>query len=274
MALVTGRSAAVASTCLFLALRAPAASAGSISLAIAPRAEIRAGRLEVQLGVRNAGDEQALSLSPLLGFRGRSARGETHPVLHPGETWETALELADDAVGAGRWPFRIGIDYTDANGYPFHALSVGTVAKGAVPPATLGFVGIEARAFADSGALEARLKNLSAATRTVEVAVEVPEGIELAEPVPALELAGWEERALEVSLVNRTGLPGSRYAIFASAEYDDGGFHQTVLTSAALELVAPQAFLDRHGARLALLAGLLVLAWLAALAWRHALLRR
>jgi hypothetical protein len=196
------------------------------------------------------------------------------PLLGPGEAWKAELALPAVDIGMGRWPYRISVDYADANEYPFQALHVGTVRVGAPPPVKVAVVEVTTPPLATSGPLESQVKNLSPNARTVSIAVHLPEGIELAEPVAPVELAAWEERRVTASLVNRAGLPGSRYAVFVSAEYDDGFLHQAVVVPATVEIVAEQSVFERRRSLLWVVAALLVLAWGATVSWRLAVRRR
>ena len=90
------------------------------------------------------------------------------------------------------------------------------------------------------------------------------------ERIAPVELEGWAERAVSGSLVNRTALPGSRYAAFVSVEYDDGELHQAVVVPTSVEIVSPQSVFERHAALLWGVAGLLVLGWVGILLWRRA----
>lgn len=242
-------------------------AAGNISIQLTPVPQVRDGVLSVQLTVRNAGDEPAHSTVPALGFRDQTVRGDVTPILRPNESIKTTLEITADALGTGRWPYRIAVDYADANEYPFHALHVGTVMVGAPPPMKVALVGIEPPPLASSGDLKVRVKNLSADARTVTVDVHLPEGVELEGAIAPAELEGWEERPITVPLINRTGLAGSRYAIFVAAEYDDGPVHQAVVVPATLEIVAEQSIFEQHRTLFWVLAGGLVVAWGIGIGW-------
>jgi hypothetical protein len=251
-------------------LLAPAsASAGTISLSLSPRAEIRDGALSVRLNVRNGGDEAARSLSPSLAFRDQTIRGQVLAELPPNQTAEFQLALPATELADGRWPFRVSIEYTDANAYPFYALHVGIALVGSPPPAKVAFLELAAEPLAGTGSLSPRLKNLGAKPVTVELALHLPEGIELLERIPPLELAAYAEQSLDTSLVNRTALPGSRYAIFASAEYDDGDVHQAAVATGLLEIAEEGPGFTRMREALWVAAGVIVLGWAGFFLWRR-----
>jgi hypothetical protein len=263
-----------ASAVLLILAASTYATAGSISLELSTQPEVREGTLAVQLTVRNGGDEPGHSVGAALHFLSRTIRSEVRLLLGPGETWKAELALPAVDVRKGRWPYRIMVDYADANEYPFQALHVGTVSVGAPPPTKVAVVEVTTPLLATSGPLESRVKNLSPNARTISVSVHLPEGIELAEPVAPVEFAAWEERQVTASLVNRAGLPGSRYAVFVGAEYDDGSLHQAVVVPATVEIVAEQSVFERRRNLLWVVAGLLVLAWGATVSWRLAARRR
>jgi hypothetical protein len=248
-------------------LHAAVGLAGNISIQLTPLPQVRDGVLSVELTVRNAGDEPGHSIVPALGFRDKTVRGDVTPILRPNESIETILEIPADELGTGRWPYSIAVEYADANEYPFHALHVGTVMVGAPPPMKVALVGIEPPPLASTGDLKVRVKNLSADARTMTVDVHLPDGVELEAPIAPAELKGWEERPITASLINRTGLPGSRYAIFVAAEYDDGPMHQAVVVPATLEIVAAQSMFEQHRTLFWVLAGGLVVAWGIGIGW-------
>jgi hypothetical protein len=245
---------------------APAA-AGNISLELTTSAGVQDGTLTVKLTVRNTGDEAAHSVIPLLRFRDETAHGEVRADLQPRQSMDATLTLPVGDLAIGRWPYRIMVGYADANAYPLHALHAGTVTVGSPPPGTLGVVQATADPLATAGAMRVRVKNLSASPRQVLVRVYLPDGIEAPEADPTVALGGWEERDVVVSLVNRAALPGSRYAIFASAEYDDGALHQSVVVPTSLEIVAAQSVFQRHRTTLWILAAVVVLGWAGAAVW-------
>lgn len=250
------------------------AVAGNISLQLTATTQVQDGQLAIQLTVRNTGDEAAHSVTPTLHFRDQSAQGAVRPLLKPSDTLVTELAVPASDLGIGRWPYRIMVAYADANAYPLNALHVGMAVVGAPPPGKLGILDVVADPLATSGPMRLRLKNLGAEVRRAAVSIFLPEGIELLEPVPPVELAAWEERTVRAEIVNRTGLPGSRYAVFVTAEYDGENIHQAVVVPATVEIVAPQSVFQRWRTPLWLAAGLLTTGWVVFIVWRLAVRRR
>ena len=120
---------------LAFALAVVPAAAQNISIGLTARAEVQGGTLNLGLEILNSGEEAAYSLSPSLHFRGEETRGEVFDILGPDMTWETGLSLPTGELGRGRWPYRVVLNYEDANEYRFHALHVATVEVKGPPPA-------------------------------------------------------------------------------------------------------------------------------------------
>jgi hypothetical protein len=249
-------------------IASPPATAGNITLELLSRAEFRETALVVRLVVRNGGDEAGGSMSAALGFRNRTVRSQVRPLLNPAETWDVALAMTGVEVGTGQWPYRITVDYVDANGYPFQALHVGALTVGSPPPPKVAVRGVSTPPLSTTGSLASQVKNLSPDPMVVSIAVHLPEGLELVAPPPSLELAAWDEQRVAASLVNRSGLPGSRYALFVSAEYNDGPVHHAVVVPTTVEIVAEHWLVERWRILMWVAAGILVLAWGVAVSWR------
>src|SRR3990172_2000213 len=159
---------------LALCLPTATAAAKTISITITPTAEIRSGALTVRLSISNLGDEAAHSVTPTLHFRDREARGKGVPSLVPNASLQETLTLPAADLTSGRWPYRVSVDYTDANQYPFQALQVLALAVENPPPAKVAASETKTTTIATSGSLSVKLKNLARVGRTAVVAVVVP----------------------------------------------------------------------------------------------------
>jgi hypothetical protein len=252
---------------LVLLLSAPAWGK-NISISIKPAVELRDQALTARIGIRNGGDEAAQSVTAVLVFRGQQARGETRNELAPQEGMEPTLSLPAGELGPGRWPFRIAVDYTDANQYPFQALHSGLVTVGSPPPAKLAVAEVKADPLSGSSPLRVRMKNLAGVERAATVSVAVPEGIEASSPPQQVTIAPWQEAKVEATLINRTALAGSRYPVFVTVEYDDDGIHQAIVAQGLVEIHGQQSFFETWRTAFWVGAAVFVLAWLGFLLWR------
>ena len=243
------------------ALAAPAA-AGTISITISQAVAVSADKLMVNLKVGNTGDEAALSVTPSLRFGDQVVRGKGKESLAPNTSFEETLALPVESLGEGRWPYRIAVDYTDQNQYPFQALQTQTVLVGNPPPAKIAVPAIKSDDIAGSGTLTLTVKNLTADPRSARVSVFVPEGLEVTDPVHEVKLEGWKEQVLEVPIANRTALAGSRYPVFVAVEYDDGAVHEAAVKQGLVSVIEAQSFFSRNVRLLWIGAGVLIALWL------------
>jgi hypothetical protein len=251
------------------ALAAPAA-AKTISITISQSAQVADDKLAVGLKIGNSGDEAALSVTPELRFGDKMVRGKGKASLEPNSSFDETLTLPVGTLGEGRWPYRIAVDYTDQNQYPFQALQTQAIVVGSPPPAKVAVPAIQSEEIAGSGALSVTTKNLTPDPHTARVSVFVPEGLEATEPTREVSLEPWKEAVLSVPITNRTALAGSRYPVFVAAEYDDGPVHQAVVAQGMVSVVAAESFFTRHGRLLWIGAGGLIVLWLGMLATRAA----
>ncbi|MCW5889103.1 MAG: hypothetical protein KIT14_00985 [bacterium] len=245
-----------------LLLAVGTAAAGTISISIVPTATLEGDDLTVKLRVNNSGDEAALSVTPKLVFRDAEVRGKGTPRLEPGTDFEETLSIPAGQLTDGRWPYKVAVDYTDLNQYPFQALQVQSLVIGNPPPAKVAVARLESDGIAGSGSVRVQLKNLTADERKTTVSMLLPEGLETGSPRQEITLDGWEERAVDVPVTNRTALPGSRYPVFIAVEYEDGNVHQGLVSQGVVAIEVGETFLDRHRSKLPWIAGGFVLLWL------------
>lgn len=246
-------------------LTAPSAFAGSITINMSAAVSYADGALTVVLNVTNSGDEAARSVVPILRFRDKEARGTRRDALAPSEKLEATLTIPVGTLGPGRYPYRVAVDYTDANQYPFQALHVGLLINGDPSPAKIAVTNIEVPDLSRSTSVRMNVKNLAGVTRTATVTLFTPDDIEATEPMRSIELAAWAEAPVRIDLTNRTALPGSRYPLFVAAEYDEEAAHQTVIAQGSVAIISPRAFVSQW---LWWIVGGLVAGWLLLILWR------
>jgi hypothetical protein len=252
-----------------LAAAVPPAGAGSISISVTPLLEVRDGALVARVKIGNSGDEAARSVAPVLRFGDKEARGNVRPALEPNTTVDETVSVPVGQLGTGRWPYRLAVDYTDANEYPFQALQVGSILVGNPPPAKVAVPEMKIPGLSSNGSVTLKVKNLAGSERRVSVTLIVPDGLEVTRPIDDLTLPPWGEQSVSTSLVNRTALAGSRYPVFVAVQYDDEpAVHQSVVAQGVVEILAPQSFFGTRRNLLWLVAGGLIVVWLGIMLWR------
>lgn len=229
------------------ALAAGPALAGSISITTTQQPKYEAETLTVAITIGNSGDEAAHSVSPLLRFRGETVRGKRHDELAPGQTVKDEIALPVGELGPGRWIYAVAVDYADANQYPFQALQMGSISVGDLGPAKVTATKVTAEPIAKDGRLSIDLKNLAGEARTVRATTHVPEGLEVTSDVGEVSLEPWAERVVTADVVNRTALPGSRYPVFVTVEYDTDDGHYGGVFQGIVEITSAANVVERHG---------------------------
>lgn len=247
---------------VLLASGASPATAGTITLAITSTVAREDGQITARARITNSGDEAARSVTPLLRVRGHRARGEARPTLEPKSAMDVVLTVPARDPATGRWPYELAIDYTDGNSYPFQALHVGLVSNGNPAPAKVVVLQIHAGPIGGSGTVRVWVKNLDGVDRRATVGLLTPHGLEATAPAQTVTLAAWGESQIAVPVINRSGLAGSRYTVFATVQYDDEGAHQAIVGSGVVEIVAPPSFFSTWRTVLWSGAVVLVLVWL------------
>ncbi len=244
-----------------LSLPCARASGGTISLVVSSSAELREGRLRVAVTIANAGDEAAANVRPTLSFLGRDVQASPLESLAPKGSFETALAIEVPALGPGRWPFRLAVDYADAGAHPFQTLQVAAIVLGEPGPVGLELGEIETTPIEDAGSVRVRVRNSSAGRRETTISVLAPRDLEVEEAtrrVAGIALGGQAD--VSFRLVPRTALAGSRYAVFALVEFDDPAGHQALIGEA---LVSVRERRPRLAMSLAAASVALMLTWLA-----------
>lgn len=235
---------------LLTCLTATQASAGTISLQIDHQVELRGAELRAVVTVKNGGDETAQGVTPVLRFRGAETRGATHATLPPGQQLEVSLAVPSAALTTGHWPYEVAVDYADTNHYPFQALLAATLSVGSPPLPKVQILPLDGAVLADDTELSVRVKNVSAAEHRILLNVRAAEAIEVTQVSSELELEPWQQLEVPVELTNRAALPGSRYPLFVTIEYEDGSAHQTVIGQTSVEIRPAAAWLGSRGRRI------------------------
>ena len=101
---------------------APAAS-GTIAFQISSTVD-HGDKVELQLTIKNKGDETAFAVRPTAVFMGASGKAQDSRNIgvDKDERWDILLQ--DKAPASGSFVVLVKIAYEDSNGYPFEVLSL------------------------------------------------------------------------------------------------------------------------------------------------------
>lgn len=223
-------------TVLFFILTAacPAPSRASfISIEIESGVDLSGNSLKVSVKVTNKGDEPAENVRAGIEAAGKTAYGKSHRVLGPNEhfTEEFTDEVTFDKPG--RYPVLISVDYTDANQYPFNALTMNYADYRESPNARVaGSIGV--LNLSGSDRLDVSVKNADESARRVTVRLAASKEFAVQNRVREISIEPGEEKKIGFDIKNVGGLPGSTYPVFALITYDDASFRYLSVSSGSI----------------------------------------
>lgn len=210
----------------FLILFVQVISAGEISIITSISTEIMTKNTsQIQVKLVNSGDEPAYNVKLSLISDHFTAESVYVGKLKVNTPFQTNMSVFGGAL-PGNYLIVLLTEYTDANGYPFSAVSpiILTYKKPGVsrvtaslPDLTLGNAPKE---------LPLILKNLDNSSHELTVKLILP--LELkGQAEKTITIGPKQEERLKFRISNLAGLEGSSYVILASVEYEDELHHAT-----------------------------------------------
>jgi len=195
--------------------------------------------------VLNKGDEAAHDLQVRLQAVGEDTSSAIVGELGAGKVWEIELPILAAAKSPspairGRYPVVTRVFYSDANGHPFSALSVGHFDAGEAAVSQLGG-SLRVSAVSDKGTFSLDLRNMEQTPIEATVSWVFPREVVPDRETDRITIQGRGSARLEGTLKNLSALPGSAYPVFALMEYDKDGVHFTAKAGATLEVTEAQS---------------------------------
>lgn len=208
-------------------------AASYISIDTAITAGVRDNRTSVSLVITNKGDEAAHNVLAIVEAGGKTARGALKEVLGVNESLKEQFGLETVYAKPGRYPFVVTVEYTDANLYPFTALSVAHLnykdpgnarVVCAAPPLKI----------IEKGRQTLSVTNMDDAPRTVHVRLAAARELSVARPETDVVLGPGAKKDVQFDLGNTSALPGSSYPVYGVITYEDGERFNSYICSGAL----------------------------------------
>ncbi len=213
-----------------------AAHASFISIEIGSGAELLQNKLKVSVRVTNKGDESAGNVKTSIEAGGRRIYGKARKVLAPNEHFTEEFTNEVSFEKPGRYPVLISVDYTDANQYPFNAMTINYADYGDAPNARVtGNIGV--LDVSDRERMKVSVKNVDEVQRKVSVRLVTSKEFAVSDKVQEIDLSPGEEKKLIFDIRNNGGLSGSTYPVFALITYEDAAYHYMNLTSGSIMVI-------------------------------------
>jgi hypothetical protein len=224
-------------------LFAGAASASYISLKTTLSSKVEGNILKVKVSAVNNGDEAAYNVQPEIRAGKQKRLARKREELGIAGTYQAEERFVLGFKNPGQYPLLLTLHYTDANQYPFSALSCQLFSYGTgVAPSDV-FGRLQPATFWKKGRVKLALKNRSEAQLPLSVFLALPRELSCAKESMRLDIPARSERTAEFEVENFSALSGSNYQVFAIAEYEREGRHYTNITPGTLKIVESRTIL-------------------------------
>jgi len=249
--------------CGLVLVTATATSASYISLNTSLSSKVEGNNLKVMVSSVNKGDESAYNVQAEFRAGGRTVLAEKRAGLPVDAAYQAQATIPVPLNRPGTYPLVLVMHYTDANQYPFSALTAQTFIyrQEAVSPI---FGQVRSTSFAKEGKLNFKLKNLGdreirAATRLI-----APRELTVEEEKLELSVGAKSEQSAGFTVRNFSALSGSTYQVFAVSEFDDGGLHYANIAPGTIKIVEERGFLGLSQTVIIVILAALVLVFIGA----------
>ena len=228
---------------LLLAFLTGAAAASYISLNTTLTTKVENNQLRVLLESINKGDESAYNVQAEIWVGDKKFLAKKRQDLGINQTYKAYTTFNLGKIKPGQYPLVLILHYTDANQYPFSALTCQTYSYKAENLPSDIFGRMKSRTFWKEGKVKLTLKNMSDSEISASTFLVIPREITVDGGVQKTTLLPKSQQTINFSVENFSALSGSNYQIFAIAEYEKDGRHQTSITPGMLKIVEAKKIL-------------------------------
>jgi hypothetical protein len=231
--------------CLLTSALVSSASASYINFTTTLTSKVEGNDLNVSVTSINKGDESAFNVQAELLVGEQKIAAEKVNELRVGGTYkiENKIKLTDKKQGL--YPLILIIHYTDANQYPFTALSCQTYEYGkkSVSP-VLGQ--IKPTQISKKGNVILAIKNTGDTPIKAKTYLVVPGELTIEDREKEIKLPARSEKEVKFAVRNFSALVGSTYQLFAITEFDTKDEHQTFISSGTIQVVVGREILGMN----------------------------
>ncbi len=228
--------------CFLFLIFGISAHASYISLNTSLSSKVEGRTLKVAAMSVNKGDEPAYNVRAEFKVGGKVILAEKRSELPVDASYQARASIPLSAAKPGSYPLILIMHYTDANQYPFSALSAQTFVLGKESPSPL-FGQVKSTTFSKEGKLRFKLKNLGDKEIAARTYLVTPRELTANEQKLELAVGPKSEQSAGFSVKNFSALSGSTYQIFAVSEFEDGGTHYTSIAPGTIKIVEDKVFL-------------------------------
>lgn len=218
------------------------AAASYISLNTTLSSKVEGKNLKIMVSTVNKGDESAYNVQAELRVGGKDVLTEKRMELPVDSSYQARATIPIPFAKPGTYPLVLVLHYTDANQYPFSALSCQTFVYKKETLAPL-FGRVRSIVFSKEGKLSFELKNLTGREIKAKIYFVVPAELTVADEKQEFIIGPKSEKSPSFSVKNFSALSGSTYQVFAVSEFEDKGLHYTSIAPGTVKIVEERSFL-------------------------------
>jgi len=201
--------------------------------------------LKVRVNVVNEGDESAFNMQINVNENQRTQSSPIKQILPVKENYDFEATCNLARSKHGRYPLTIHVDYTDANQYPFTALTVTQYSFGSDTVSRI-FGSADNIRLTGQATLPLKLKNMDETSREVQVNLVVPKELSVQEKTRKVAIQPRSEVDSVFQLSNFSALPGSRYQAFFVLEYEDDDRHYSSVVPCFIHVDVSEGFFKKY----------------------------
>lgn len=204
--------------------------ASYISLNTTTTVSFENNMLLVNVRSQNKGDESAHNVQAEFFFMGKRTISEKKQELKVNEKIVYDAPIRTGVLSPGQYPVILILHYTDANQYPFSALSAQTVNINSPSVISDVFGKSHSASFWKEGEFKVDLKNMSDIPIKAKTTLFAPRELDTQNNPQETIINGKAEVSLSYKVRNFSALSGSSYQVVAISEYDSNDAHKTAIT--------------------------------------------
>jgi hypothetical protein len=221
---------------VFSALRDfPPAAADTVTIETQSTVTVKGSLLGIDVKVSNKGDVAAYNLQPSVHILNERLKESVAPLLPPGGSKDFHFEKKISGIRKGRYPLTVFMEYYDAGGHPFSAVSCMSFHQEQDFNPDLVCLAEDA-SMSDNGRLRYRIKNTGEEIKGIQSTLILPRELSLTRPPAPFGMKPGEEKTLVYDIANFSAIPGSTYTVFAAYEYESEEVHHTAICRALVRI--------------------------------------
>ncbi len=221
---------------IFILLIANPSFASFISIQTTIRSLVEENRIDLEISTANKGDEAAHNVQVEIVFEGETYFTSKKPKLGSNQTisFNKSIEISPSKQGC--YPLIIVTHYTDAHQYPFSALSCIIVSNKRDAPPSVIFGNMADESFSTKGRVVLTVKNRGENDISTSVRLFAPRELKIINSRQQVSMPARSQKEIYFDMENFSALGGSTYQIYATAEYEIKGIHQTGIIPGTLTI--------------------------------------